>query len=164
MPSDFEVKVGKNYDAAKTLEDSLKPISTGVKTHKGNYDNACNMYFASEDQIADLEKKVKNDPKLAPELKKWKDNHPKIGARVKSEYAEIQKLRAGVTQAEKSHATIYNTHKTLAAGAARAAMTNVTDTQTDLKLTGEMLTKAEKEIKRLDTALTDLPQYPKTLK
>ena len=164
MPSDFEVKVEKNYDAAKTLLDSLTPIATGVKTHAGNYDNACNMYFASEDHMKELEGKLKSNPKLADELKKWETNHPKIAQRVKNEYAECQKLRAGVSQAEKSYATINAAHKTLVSGAARAAMTNVNTTQADLKMTGDMLSKSDKEIKRLDGVLTNCMPYPKTLK
>ena len=164
MPSDFEVKVEKNYDAAKKLGDSLTPISAGVKTHAGNYDNACKMYFASEDQIKETEEKLKKNPNLAGELKKWKDNHPKIAQRVKNEYAECQKLRAGVAQADKAYETINATHKTLVSGATRAAMTDVNSTQADLKQTGEMLAKADKEIKRLDTVLTNCMPYPKTLK
>ena len=164
MPSDFEVKVEKNYDAAKKLGDSLTPIATGVKTHAANYDNACNMFYASEDQIKELEGKVKSNPKLDGELKKWEGNHPKIAQRVKTEYAECQKLRTGVKMAEKAWDTVSAQHKTLNAGAARAAMTNVNDTKTNLKLTGEMLTKADKEIKRLDGVLTNCMPYPKTLK
>lgn len=164
MASDFEVKVEKNYDAAKKLLDSLTPIATGVKTHANNYDQACKMYFASEDHILELEGKIKTNPKLADELKKWESNHPKLAQRVKNEYAECQKLRAGVTMASKAWDTVNTTHKGLVSGAARAVMTNVIDTQTNLKLTGEMLGKAEKEIKRLDNVLTNCMPYPKTLK
>jgi chromosome segregation ATPase len=176
MPSDFEVKVGKNYDAAKTLQDSLAKIATGVKTHASNYDNACKMYFGNEDEIADIKKGIKDEQakgakasattvtKLQGDLKKWEGLLPHQATKVKQEYAECQKLRAGVEQADKAQQTILATHKTLQSGAARAAMTNVTDTQKDLKDTGEMLTKAEKEITRLDTALKNCTPYPKTIK
>ncbi len=93
MPSAFEIDVDKALDASKTLTAALVALAANVKTHAGNYDNACNMFYASEDQIKELKEKVKKDPKAAPELKKWQDNHPKIGARVKTEHAEVEKLR-----------------------------------------------------------------------
>jgi hypothetical protein len=50
-----------------------------VKAKSGNYDNAVSMFWASKDQIKELEEEIKKgkNPK-APEDLKWKDNHPII--------------------------------------------------------------------------------------
>lgn len=163
MPSAFEQEIDKNQAACKTLATAITTLAAGVKTHAGNYDNACNMFYASEDQIKELKEKVKKDAKAAPELKKWQDNHPKIGARVKTEHAEVEKLRAGVAQAKKSAATVRGTYVKLNQGAAKAAVTDVKAVQTDLKGMETQLAAADKEIKRLDTVLTQCMPYPKTI-
>ena len=165
MPSAFEKQVDDCVADCKTLTTELTKLAAAVKTHAGNYDNACNMHYASEDQIKELEAKVKGgkDPKAPVELKKWETNHPKLGQRVKTEHAQLQKLRAGVAQARKSHLTIKTTYDKLNKEAPKQAMTDVKATAGELKNINSSLTASDKEIKRLDKVLEDCMPYPKGL-
>jgi DNA repair exonuclease SbcCD ATPase subunit len=165
MPSAFELEVDKCVTATKTLTTEVAKLTAGVKTHASNYDNACNMCYASEDQIKELKEAEKEgeDTKAPIELKKWQTNHPKLVQRVKTEHAEVKKLEAGVAQAKKSYTTIKGTYDKLNKEAPKQAMADVKATAGELKGISTSLTAADKEIKRLDTVLENCVPYPKGL-
>lgn len=165
MAGAFEAEVNKGVAACKILTTEVASLSKGVKTHAGNYDNACNMLYASEDMLEELKAKVKagKDPKAPAELEKWEGNHPKLGSRVKATYAEVEKLRAGVKQAGKAEETIKGTLEKLNKDAARASMADIKATASGLKGMATSLAAANKEIKRLDTVLENCVSFPKSL-
>ena len=166
MPADLEGELEKAQATLKTLTSSVATIAAGIKTHASNYDNACNMYFASEDHIAELKKKVASDSKVAPELMKWESNHPKLAARVKTEFAECQKLRAGVAQADNSAMSIRTTFDKINKGAT-ANPRDIEDLKTfkaDVKTYDTNLAAVEKKIEVLDKTLKECMPYPKTIK
>jgi len=150
------MEIGKGLTASKSYADSIVSLAAKVKNHSQNFDNACKMYFASEDQIAELKADIKKEPgsaKLNAELKKWETNHPKLGARVKAEDAELEKIKAGIAMAKKAGATIRAAYAKLNQGLAKSAITGIPAAKVDLKSMDTQLNAADKEIKRLESVI-----------
>jgi DNA repair exonuclease SbcCD ATPase subunit len=155
MPSAFETELEKDLASCATLTTSLKSIATNLKTHTNNFDKANDMYYASADHQKELAEKLPKNLSLAPELKKWQDNHPKLATRVKSEFAELTKVRAGIAQADKVAITLRTSYNKLNGGAAKAALDDVNAFHSDLKTFNTNLTADEKEVTRLKNALAN---------
>ncbi len=162
MPSTLEINVGKAETAYKTLNSSLTKLQADVKTYSTNYDNAVSMYWASLDQIKDLEKKVQGgkDPKAPAELQKWKTNQPQLAAKVKPLYQQVVKLKEGTAQAKKSAEVVQKTVEGLNKDAARAAMDDVKKTASTLKDITAGAKMALTVSTKLYTTMDQLPKCP----
>lgn len=167
MPNPVELALKNTAAACNTLTTELASLNKRGKTRMTNYDNACQMYYTSVDTIEELKKKAAKgkDPKADSELKKWQGNHPAMGVRVKSTYAELQVQREGLAQAKKVVLAIGQAIDKVNKLAARTATIDVDESsselQTEVQTMASSLKAASKEITRMEKLLDDLPNLPR---
>lgn len=162
MPSTFETNLSKAVETCQALKTQFAKLVPEVKAKSGNYDNAVSMFWASKDHIKELEEEIKKgkNAKAPEDLKKWKDNHPKIFSRVKPATDEIQKLKKTATDLRTGVFALQKTVEQLNKDAARSAMADVMKANAALKALATDLKALAEGIAKQVTILDGLPKAP----